>query len=79
MGHAFSMSDLTRAKHINNGGSICGERNDNNKKHQYRVSFEDSAHSVVAGLRRTSLNYGDDLDHSSPLGEGEEVLAWAQS
>lgn len=72
-----SLSPLTYLENIDNGTRFCGVDIDNNSGGKYRVTFEGSDHPVIAGLQGESFTYGDDIDHSRPLGQGEEVLAWA--
>lgn len=72
-----TLSPLTYLENIDNGTSFCGVGIDNNSGGKYRVTFEDSDHPVVEGLAGQSFTYGDDIDRSVPLHQGEEVLAWA--
>ena len=59
-----------------NGTSTCGHPTDNNNGESYRITFtEGSGHLLAAGLEGVSFLYGDDIDHSSPADDGEEVLA----
>ncbi len=74
----LNLSPLTYLENIDNGSSFCGVSIDNNSGGgQYRVTFTDDAHPVIDGLQGQSFTYGDDIDHSVPLAQGEEVLAWA--
>lgn len=73
----LSLSPLTYLENINNGTQFCGVGIDNNLGGKYRVTFTDDDHPVISGLQGQTFTYGDDIDHSVPLGQGEEVLAWA--
>ncbi len=71
-------SAFTFLKYLSNGTKTCGRRTDNNAGASYRITFEeDSEHLLSAGLGGLSFLYGDDIDHSEPIGDGERVLAWA--
>ncbi len=71
-------SAFTFVEHISNGTTTCGYPTDNNTGNSYRVTFEeDTGHLLGAGLEGLSFLYGDDIDHSRPVGDGERVLAWA--
>jgi hypothetical protein len=71
------LSELTGLSFVNNGTRTCGERTDNQNGLQYEVTFDSNYHPLVRNSLGTSFLYGDDIDHSTPLGLGEEVLAWA--
>ena len=73
----LSLSPLTYLENIDNGTQFCGVGIDNNNGGKYRVTFTDTDHPVIEGLHGQSFTYGDDIDRSVPLGQGEEVLAWA--
>ncbi|MCP4448035.1 MAG: hypothetical protein GY811_22275 [Myxococcales bacterium] len=73
----LSLSPLTYLENIDNGARFCGVGIDNNNGGKYRVTFTDTDHPVIDGLHGESFTYGDDVDRSVPLGQGEEVLAWA--
>lgn len=71
-------SPFTFLNYISNGTTTCGKRTDNNAGASYRITFdEDADHLLSAGLGGLSFLYGDDIDHSEPVGDGEKVLAWA--
>jgi hypothetical protein len=76
-GHGFSMAPLTHLEHLNNGTTACGRRIDNNQGEQYRVTIADVEHDLIRGLQGEAFLYGNDIDHSAALGEGEIVLATA--
>lgn len=72
-------SPYTFVEHQNNGTTTCGQTTDNNAGASYRVTFEtETDHLLGAGLEGMTFLYGDDIDHSTPIGDGEVVLAWAQ-
>ncbi len=71
-------SAFTFLKYISNGTTTCGMKTDNNVGASYRVTFDETSdHLLSAGLGGLSFLYGDDIDHSQPVGDGEKVLAWA--
>lgn len=72
----FDMSPYTFTKHVSNGTTTCGVTTDNNAGAAWRVTFENSEHAMSSGLNGLTFLYGDDLDHSTALNDGEEVLAW---
>jgi hypothetical protein len=73
----FSLAALTHLKNKSNGTTFCGKKTDNNKGQRYRVTFAQTNHPITADLTGISFVYGDDIDTSVPLAQGEEVLAWA--
>lgn len=74
---SVNMTQYTFMQFQSNGTSTCGKRTDNNAGESYRVEFEETDHLLASGLDGVSFLYGDDLDHSIPVGDGEQVLAWA--
>lgn len=80
-GSSFDISGLTGLKYIDNGSSVkCGSKSyshDNNSAYQYRISV-DSSKVAAADLSMLNFNYGNDIDNSSVLKSGLEVIAWAQ-
>jgi hypothetical protein len=76
-GHEFPTTPLTRLEHVDNGVSYCGERVNNLRSGRYRVTLEAGEHPILSGLEGLSFLYGDDIDTATPVGDGEEVLAWA--
>lgn len=77
MGQGFPMTPLTHLIFEDNGTNTCGEVTDADRGANYRVTVTDDAHPLTRGLAGQSFLYGDDIDHTIPAGEGEEVLAWA--
>ena len=75
---AVDTEGLVHLEHHSNGTQTCGVRTDNNQGESYLVTFDSTAHPVLTGLRDLHFLYANDIDHSSPLGLGEEVLAWAE-
>ena len=75
---AVSTEGLVHLEHERNGTRTCGLRTDNNDGESYKVSLNSSPHPVLAGLSGRDFLYANDIDHSSPLGLGEEILAWAE-
>lgn len=71
------MSDYTFLNHADNGTTTCGRPTDNNAGDSYRITFDHTDHLLAAGLDGTTFLYGDDIDHSTPVNDGETVLAWA--
>ncbi|MCB9665162.1 MAG: hypothetical protein H6732_13715 [Alphaproteobacteria bacterium] len=78
MGRAFSTASLVHLDPEDNGTRACGRPTDDGLGEAYRVTLEHGTHPILQGLQGVEVRYGDDLDHSRPRGEGEEVLAWAQ-
>ncbi len=75
-GHSFDMSPLTRLVHQDNGVRRCGVTTDNNSGDgNYDVTYEDD--TLLGDLAGSAHLYGDDIDISTPLGTGEQVLAAA--
>lgn len=71
------LSAYTFSKFKDNGTVTCGKTTNNNQGAAWRVTFEDTDHPLSATLSGLSFLYGDDLDHSTPIVDGEDVLAWA--
>lgn len=67
---------LTHLEHVNNGTRYCGQKTDNNLSANYYVDVVNQPHPVIAGLEGITFRYGDDIDTSIPIQEGEVVLAW---
>lgn len=78
-GNAFAMGPYTHTRFVDNGTSYCGRGTDNNVGERYTVTFENVDNSIVAGIEGTSFMYGDDIDNTVALNQGEEVLAWASA
>lgn len=77
-GEGFSMAPLTHLQFSSNGTRFCGENTDNNAGRNYQVRVEENGHPVIDGyLEGKTFLYGDDIDTSTPLENGEVVLAWA--
>lgn len=76
-GKNFNLQPLTHIKHIDNGTSSCKRRIDNNSGDRYWVTL--SEHPITNGITPTTFWYGDDIDYTLPLSEGENVIAWAES
>lgn len=72
------MEPLTYLEWQNNGTVACGRTTDNNRGANYAVEFESGAHPILRGLEGLDFEYGNDIDHSVPLGRGEQVLAWGR-
>lgn len=73
-----STEGLVHLENHSNGTRTCGVLTDNNRGESYKVSLENQPHPVLSGLEGHSFLYANDIDHSSPMGLGEEVLAWAE-
>jgi hypothetical protein len=71
------LSELTGLRFVNNGTRTCGVRTNNQRGANYRVTIQDEYHPLVRSSVGESFLYGDDIDHSQPMGMGEQVLAWA--
>lgn len=70
MGAAFPLTPLTHLDHVSNGESVCGAQV--GPTHAFTVDT-----SGAAGVASVpTFSYGNDLDVSTPHGDGEEVLAW---
>jgi hypothetical protein len=74
--NAFSMTSLTSLVYEHNGVQTCGEPTDDNQGERFEVSTFDG-HPILAGLESQTWFYGDDIDQTTPLDEGEQVLAEA--
>ncbi len=72
-----SMQPLTHLQFEDNGEHICGKWTNDNLGASYMVSIEQQSHPVIQGLESVQFLYGDDIDHSRALGQGEVVLATA--
>ena len=74
------METLTYLQFGNNGTNACGLGIDTWGANAYTVTFgADSAHPLLGELAGKSFQYHNDLDHASPVGLGEEVLAEGQA
>lgn len=78
MGRSFPTTDLVHLEHHSNGTQTCGRHTDNRQGDRYAVTFTDDDHPVLAGLADVEVLYGNDIDHSSPVDDGSQVLAWAE-
>ncbi|HVI00998.1 MAG TPA: hypothetical protein VM869_19910 [Enhygromyxa sp.] len=79
-GNPSFMEPLTYLVWGGNGTTTCGVPTDNNAGESFEVAFEiptANPHPMAAGLELLSFPYGNDIDHTRPLGKGERVLAWA--
>lgn len=77
-GRAIPMDPITHLRHDRNGTNICGTQTDDRRGANYRVDVVDDDHPLTRGIAGASFLYGNDIDHSTPRDEGEEVLAWAR-
>ena len=73
-----STEGLVHLENYSNGTRTCEVLTDNNRGESYKVSMEQGPHPVLAGLEGHHFLYANDIDHSTPLGLGEEILAWAE-
>ena len=71
------LSELTGLRFVNNGTRTCGVRTDNQRGARYEVSVNEEVHPLIRRSAGEVFLYGDDIDHSEPMGVGEVVLAWA--
>jgi uncharacterized protein YfaT (DUF1175 family) len=71
------LSELTGLRFINNGTRTCGVRTNNQQGANYEVRVDDDMHPLIRRSAGKTFLYGDDIDHSEPMGIGEVVLAWA--
>lgn len=69
------METLTYLKFSNNGTNACGLGIDNWGDNAYKVTFASDTHPLLSGLAGTSFEYNNDIDHSSAMMLGEQVLA----
>ncbi len=73
------MESLSHLEHINNGTRTCGVKTDNNQGENYRVTFEaNTYHPLIEKLQGQEFLYGNDIDHTTPLYQGEVILATAR-
>lgn len=70
---------LTHLEFVNNGTRNCGQVTDNDSGASYLVDIVSETHPVIDGLEGITFPYGDDIDKSIALNEGEKVLAWTSS
>ena len=75
-GRSFDMSHLTGLTPMGTGSTTCGVVTDDGGDAAYAVAF-DTPHAVVGALSGFGFGYANDIDHSAPVGAGEDVLAWA--
>lgn len=77
MGHAFDMSPLTHLTFVDNGTDACGHSSDDNVgEAAFNVQYA-PGHPMIGALAGSFVQYGNDIDNSTPRNEGEQVLAWA--
>ncbi|MBK7828441.1 hypothetical protein [Nannocystis sp.] len=69
------METLTYMRFSNNGTNACGLGIDNWGDSAYDVSFASETHPLLTGLSGKSFKYNNDIDHSSAMMLGEQVLA----
>jgi hypothetical protein len=69
------METLTYLKFSNNGTNACGLAIDNWDDNAYQVSFGSANHPLLAGLAGKTFKYNNDIDHSTAMMLGEQVLA----
>lgn len=74
---AFSMESLTMLGYVSNGTRFCGTSTDNNAGDDYGITVDSLSHPVTLALEGEYFTYGNDIDYTEPLEDGEEVLAWA--
>ena len=77
LGSAFSLAPLTHLQHQDNGTSTCGRCTDNRGGDRFDVALQANGHPIGAGVAEGAWRYGNDIDASVGLGEGEQVLAEA--
>lgn len=75
-GNEWSMAPLTHLEWIDNGIRECGSLVNNDKHDAYSVTLS-ADHPILNGIDGTTFMYGDDIDFTRPLGNGEMVLARA--
>jgi len=68
---------FTGLEFLDNGTETCGVTTDNYSGNSYGVQFSQEPISAIDGLRGSSLQYDNDIDHVRRLLEGERVLATA--
>ena len=68
---------LTYLEWAGNGTIACGARIDNNQGESYTVIFDAAGPPMLGELAAKSFSYGNDIDLTYRLNEGEQVLAWA--
>ncbi|MBN2798707.1 MAG: VWA domain-containing protein [Deltaproteobacteria bacterium] len=76
-GQSFPMHPLTHLDFADNGTSTCGVHTDNQQGGALQIAFAELDHPIAVAMAGEVLSYGDDMDHTTPRGEGEQVLAWA--
>ena len=77
MSHRAEMLSLTHLTYVHDGVNFCGAFIDDDMGKNYQVTVEADAHPVIKDLEGLKFLYGDDIDMSTPLAQGERVLAWA--
>ncbi len=73
MGRSFDVSALTHLTPGHNGTDACGTQTDNNAGAMLEVELAEG-HPLLEGIEHMSFLYGDDIDVSTPVGDGELVL-----
>lgn len=71
------LSFFTNLDYQGNGVTTCGDQTNNNVGNNYTVEFDTDPISILDGLRAESFEYGNDIDHTTRLNAGENVLAEA--
>ena len=72
-----SLSFFTGLEWIDNGTTTCGDTTDGNVGNNYTVTYSQEPVSALEGLRGQSFEYGNDIDHTAQVGQGERILATA--
>ncbi len=77
MSHRAEMLSLTHLTYVHDGVNFCSAFIDDDLGKNYEVTVQAEAHPVIQDLEGLKFLYGDDIDMSTPLAQGEQVLAWA--
>lgn len=76
LGRSFSLSRLTHLRFEGDGRVTCGSRTFNNAGSSFQVNLG-SGHPLLEGIENATFMYGDDIDMSVPIGQGEQILGLA--
>jgi hypothetical protein len=71
------LNELTGLRFVSNGTRTCGVQTDNQLGSRYEVQVQEEFHPLIRSSIGAQFLYGDDIDHSVPMGIGETILAWA--
>jgi hypothetical protein len=81
-GSGPDMTSLTNLNLVSNGTTTCGQTTDNNNGVSYNMQFTNESitalNGIIRDLRLRTYRYGEDVDHSTPKSQGEQILLEAR-